>query len=109
MAAVRGEYRGTGRTAADPRRNNSGGGSWIIPFLVFGFVIFSLIRSRSRRDVVYGRRGRRAFWPGNDPWGGPFGGGGFGGGGWSGGGGSSGGSFSGGGGSFGGGGAGGKW
>jgi uncharacterized protein len=109
MAAARGEYRGSGRLAAEAGAKTPGVGSWIIPVAFFAFFILTALRSRSRRDVIYGGRGRRAVWWGNGPWGGGgFGGGGLGGGGWSGGG-SSGGSFSGGGGSFGGGGAGGKW
>ena len=78
-------------------------------FLVFAVIIFSAFRARSRRNVVFGPRGRRTTWIDQGPWFGG-GGGGLGGGGWGGGGGSSGGgTFSGGGGSFGGGGAGGKW
>ena len=111
MAAVRGEYRGTGRTNTD-----TGGGSFpagaFIPVIIFVLILISAARARSRRQVFYGPRGRRTIWTGNDPWsgwgGGGWGGGGFGGGGWSGGS-SGGGTFSGGGGSFGGGGAGGKW
>ena len=98
MAAVRGEYRGTGRTAA---QSGARGGALppggIILLAIFAFMIFGAMRARSRRNVVYGRRGRRTMW-GNGPWlgGGGLGGGGFGGG-WGGGGGG------------GGGGAGGKW
>lgn len=100
MAAARGEYRGTGRTAAEGGSDTMGSG-WIVAFF-FVILLLSAMSNR-RRDAVYGRRGRRVLWHGGGPW---MGGGG-GGGGWSGGGG--GGSFSGGGGSFGGGGAGGKW
>lgn len=94
IAATRGEYRGTGRTAADA--NGSGGGMGIggIIFLIVALIVLSNLTRRSRR-VVYGGRGRHTMW-------GPWGGGGFGGGG-------GGGTFSGGGGSFGGGGAGGRW
>jgi uncharacterized protein len=114
MAAVRGEYRGTGKTAADTgarARSRGIGQSGITLLLMFAFMIFGALRARSRRNLVYGRRGRRTMWGNGGPWiggGGWGGGGGFGGGGWGGGGGG-GGSFSGGGGSFGGGGAGGKW
>ena len=104
MAAVRGEYRGSGRTAAETgaRRSPVGQGG-IMLLVMLAFIIMGAISARSRRNVVFGRRGRRTLW-GSGPW---LGGGG---GGWGGGGGSSGGgSFSGGGGSFGGGGAGGKW
>jgi uncharacterized protein len=113
MSAVRGEYRGSGRTAADTGargRSRGIGQSGITLLLMLAFMIFGAIRARSRRNLVYGRRGRRTMWGNGGPWiggGGWGGGGGFGGGGWGGGGG--GGSFSGGGGSFGGGGAGGKW
>lgn len=100
MAAARGEYRGTGRLAADraPRSRNNGFGFMA---LVIFIIVVSILRGFSQRNVIYSRRGRISPW---------IGGGGWGGGGWSGGGGGGGGgSFSGGGGSFGGGGAGGKW
>jgi uncharacterized protein len=102
IAATNGEYRGTGRTARDGRRKNTGGGMGGIGFIIFVLILVTLARASSRRNVVYGRQGRRSVWGGSGPWGG----GGWGGGGSSGGGG---GTFSGGGGSFGGGGAGGKW
>lgn len=113
MAAVRGEYRGTGRLVAD-RGSGSGGFSpfALLPVILFVLFFVGILRRRSRRNVFYGPRGRRSTWSDSGPWwGGPWGGGGnWGGGGWGGGGGSSGGgTFSGGGGSFGGGGAGGKW
>lgn len=99
MAAVRGEYRGTGRTAADAQSNSVGAtGSGLLFTIIFVFIILSLLRRQSRRGTVYGPRGRRGMWVGP----GPFIGGG-------GGGSSGGGTFSGGGGSFGGGGAGGRW
>ncbi len=99
MAAARGEYRGTGRIAADSAKGTQAGGG--INFLIFFVVLilFGLGGRRGRRQV-YGRGGRRTIW---------MGGGGFGGGSWGGGSSGGGGSFSGGGGSFGGGGAGGKW
>jgi uncharacterized protein len=101
MAAARGEYRGTGRTAADARRNITGAGGGGIATIFFLIVIFAILRGLSRRSVMFGGRGRRNIWLGPGPWGGGgWGGGGSGGGG---------GTFSGGGGSFGGGGAGGKW
>jgi uncharacterized protein len=107
MAAARGEYRGTGRTAADRnnRSSSSSGAFSFLPFIVF-IVIFALIARRRRRNTVFGRRG---VWVDRTPWWGAGGGwgGGSSGGGWSGG--SSGGGFSGGGGSTGGGGAGGSW
>lgn len=105
MAAVRGEYRGTGRTAADANTSGSGFGAGGFIALIIVLIVLSNLTRRSRRNVVYGRRGRHIMRGG--PWGGPWGGGGFGGGGFGGGGG--GGTFSGGGGSFGGGGAGGRW
>lgn len=97
--AVRGEYKGSGRTNAERGEKSSAP----IPLILFIlFVIIMMILGRFGRKRGYGFSGR----------GGPFIGG-FGGGGWSGGGGgSSGGGFSGfggGGGSFGGGGAGGGW
>lgn len=101
MAAVRGEYRGTGRTDAETgARRNPGGQGGIMLLVTLAFIIMGAMGARSRRNVVFGRRGRRTMW-GGGPW--------IGGGRWGGGGGSGGGTFSGGGGSFGGGGAGGKW
>jgi uncharacterized protein len=100
IKAVRGEYQGTGRTAAGKKRNNPS-----IPFFIFVLLIFAIIGStRRKRGYLYRGSGRRAWggpviWPGG---GGGWGGGSSGGGGWGGG-------FSGGGGSFGGGGAGSRW
>jgi uncharacterized protein len=107
MAAVRGEYRGSGRLAAESGSagGNLGAGGFMI-FVVFAAIAMSVMRARSRRNVLFGPRGRRTTWIDHGPW---MGGGGLGGGGWGGGGSSGGGTFSGGGGSFGGGGAGGKW
>jgi uncharacterized protein len=91
MAATRGEYRGTGRIAAD--RNRRGNSSRIG---LAGMVILFIFVGRmfSRRNILYTRRGRFSPWISTGGWGGGAGGGG---------------SFSGGGGSFGGGGAGGRW
>jgi uncharacterized protein len=99
MAATRGEYRGSGRTAADGA-NDSPSRSTLIFLIIVALIMLSGLRNASRRQTVYTRRGPRTVWM--DP--GAFGR--RGGGGWSGGGG---GSFSGGGGRFGGGGAGGRW
>ncbi len=99
MQAVRGEYKGSGKTDLEKQKSGGGLPVGLIIFLVIVFII--IISSRSRRRRGYGYSG----------WGGPFIGG-FGGGGWSGGGSSGGGGFSGfsgGGGSFGGGGAGSGW
>jgi uncharacterized protein len=93
LAAAKGEYKGTGRTAGDRSGRNQPPSLFVIIFVVIA-IIFSFFRSR--RNTLYGRRGRITPWIGG------------GGGGWGGGGGGGGG-FSGGGGSFGGGGAGGKW
>ncbi len=101
LAATRGEYKGTGRTVADRRTSGGDLGGGMIAFIIFGIVILSVIRSATRRNSVYSRRGRISPWISTGGWGGGSSGG------WSGGGG--GGSFSGGGGSFGGGGAGGSW
>lgn len=99
MQAVRGEYKGTGRTHAE-----TDGGAQRFPFgaIIFVLIVIFIIGSRLRRTM------RRGY--GYSGWGGPFIGGFGGGGGW-GGGGSGGGfsGFSGGGGSFGGGGAGSSW
>lgn len=99
MAATRGEYRGSGRPAADGQAG-SPSRSTLVFLIIIALIMLSGLRNASRRQTVYTRRGPRTVWM--DP--GVFGR--RGGGGWSGGGG---GSFSGGGGSFGGGGAGGRW
>jgi uncharacterized protein len=104
LAAAKGEYRGTGGTAAQ-RRTQPGGPGIILVFLVLGLLGFSLLTAfaRGARPMGSARYGRRR----HSSWGGwTMGGGGFSGGGgsWGGGGG-----FSGGGGRFGGGGAGGSW
>lgn len=93
MAATKGEYTGTGRTAGDRHGRNQTPPAFIIIFIII-VVVLSLIRGR--RNNVYTRRGLRTPWISTGGWG-------------SGGGGGGGGGFSGGGGSFGGGGAGGKW
>ena len=97
LQAIRGEYKGTGRTNADT--DEDGQGSWMI-FVLFLLVILFIIaanRGAMQRGAYYGPSGRRAVW--SPPIGGSWGGGGGGGGG----------GFSGGGGSFGGGGASGSW
>lgn len=109
IAATRGEFKGTGKTVNQARRN-SGSAFGLVQF-GFSLLIIVLIVRAARRTVqgpvVFGGPSLRRRNGPNIWWGGPGSGGGFGGGGWSGGGG--GGGFSGGGGSFGGGGAGGKW
>jgi len=98
--AIRGEYKGTGRTKAEGENRSPGGGSGLLIFLVcLALFMFAIRRGRRRKGYGYSSMG------------GPFIGG-WSGGGWSGGGSSSGGGFSGfsgGGGSFGGGGAGSSW
>lgn len=103
MQAVRGEYKGTGRTVKEGESKETGGGP-PIGLIIFLVIVFLVIMSN--------RGGRRRRGYGYSGFGGPYIGG-FGGGGWSGGSSSSGGGgfsgFSGGGGSFGGGGAGSSW
>ena len=102
IQAAQGEYQGTGRTVGGSGRRR-GAPAWV-GFLIFLFILFSIIGSTRRHRGYSYRRGGRTVW------GGPFIGGlGGGGGGWSGGGGFGGGGFSGGGGGFGGGGASGRW
>jgi uncharacterized protein len=101
--ALRGEFKGTGKTVRESQSDNNSGGS--VPVAII-FIIFMIIL------IYMGRRQRRNGY-GYSSFGGPFigGWGGGGGGGWSGGGGGGfdSGGFSGGGGSFGGGGAGSSW
>jgi uncharacterized protein len=100
MAAAQGEYKGTGTTVNQQRRQASNDGSWIIPvvFLLI-FLVFFMISIRRRGGIIIGGGG-------GGPW---YGGGGFGGGGGGFSGGGDSGGFSGGGGDTGGGGAGGSW
>ena len=100
LQAVRGEYKGSGKTVAEGR-GNTGNGTPVLFVIIFILVMIMIARASRRRGYGYSGRG---------PFVGPFIGG-WGGGGWSGGGGSGGSfsGFSGGGGSFGGGGAGGSW
>jgi uncharacterized protein len=109
LQATRGEYQGSGRTAADSSEGDEL--SWI-PVLFFLLIILIIIaanRRMLRRGTYYGPRGRRIVW--TPDFGRGWGGGGWSGGGWGGSnrGSGSGGGFSGGGGSFGGGGASGSW
>lgn len=102
LAAVKGEYKGTGQTVAE-RRGSQGNGTSFLP-LVFAIglpALFVLLALSQRRRRGYGYMYGSGGWinTGGGGWGGG-GGGLFGGGG---------GGFSGGGGSFGGGGAGGGW
>lgn len=97
--AIRGEYKGTGRTKAEGENRSAGGSGLLIFFVCLAIFLFAIQRGRRRRGYGYSGTG------------GPFIGG-WSGGGWSGGGSSGGGGFSGfsgGGGSFGGGGAGSSW
>ena len=108
LAAVKGEYQGTGRTVAESRGNNVSG---VLPFIfIIGFFILAILVGSGRRRGWYYSSGG---WGGGGWGGGSWGGGSWGGGGWGGGGGGGfsggGGGFSGGGGSGGGGGAGGSW
>jgi len=100
MQAAQGEYRGTGRTAAQGGSGRTSCGVGMLIALVFILMFISMAR-RAGGGTMYHRRRRRGYW--GTPWIGGLGGGGRGGGGWSGGG------FSGGGGRFGGGGASGGW
>ena len=105
MQAVRGEYKGSGKTVAESRGRDANNGSALLFVIIFIIVMIMIARASRKRGRGFSSRG---------PFIGPFiGGWGGGGGGWSGGG-SSGGGFSGfrgggGGGGFGGGGAGSSW
>lgn len=100
LAATRGEYQGTGNTAAGGRSRGGSAAGAVIAIIILLFIVSSIFRPRGGRGL-YRRRG----FPHHGGWtmgGGGFGGsGGFSGGGFGG--------FSGGGGGFGGGGAGGRW
>jgi uncharacterized protein len=97
MAAVKGEYRGSGRTNAERRqRRGNDFGSFGTCLFILVFLVLPVLFSRRRGWRTFGGGG---WWTGGFGGGGGFGG--FGGGG--------GGGFSGGGGSFGGGGASGSW
>jgi uncharacterized protein len=102
MAAVRGEYTGTGRIVAEAQRGTGRRGPGGFVFLIVAMIVLSLLSRLFRRNTVYTRRGRISPWISTGGWGGGGGWGGSGGGG-------GGGTFSGGGGSGGGGGAGGRW
>lgn len=92
IGATKGEYKGTGRTAA-PEQAIPLPMVW---FLVLIFVLIAIHRASNRGGTSYGSGGRRGVWfPSSGGGGGGFSGGGGG--------------FSGGGGSFGGGGASGRW
>jgi uncharacterized protein len=98
--AIRGEYKGSGKTVAEQRSGRGGGAVGVLPFLIFIFVLVMISRLM-RRFSGYGYSSGRS-----GPVFLPMGGGG---GGWSSGGGGGFSGFSGGGGSFGGGGAGSSW
>jgi uncharacterized protein len=105
IAAVKGEYKGTGMTVADRTNRTSrisGSGGSIIPIILIVLFIFMALSRGSGMFLpwlLFSGSGSNRNWGGGGFSGGSFGGGGFGGGG----------GFSGGGGSFGGGGAGGSW
>ncbi len=108
MAAIKGEYKGTGKTVNERQRGRGDTITGCVGPGLFLFLIFIVLPYIARRNLRSGRsHGGRGWWN-TGGWGG-WGGGGFGGGGWGGGGGFSGGGFSGGGGSFGGGGSSGSW
>ncbi|MEO7411932.1 MAG: TPM domain-containing protein, partial [Opitutaceae bacterium] len=78
MAAARGEYRGTGRTAADRGRRVAFGGGGGFMFLILAMIILGVFRRLFRRNTLYTRRGRMSPWiSSGGGWGG--GGGGWGG------------------------------
>ena len=109
MAAIRGEYKGTGTTVDERRRGGSAEMSTCGMAAIF-FFVFILLPILMRRKRAFRTHGGRGWWS-SGGWGG-WGGGGWSGGGFGGGGGGwggGGGGFSGGGGSFGGGGASGSW
>ena len=109
MAAIRGEYKGTGTTVDERRRGRSSEASTCFMAALF-FFIFILLPILMRKKRAFRTHGGRGWWS-SGGWGG-WGGGGWSGGGFGGGGGGwggGGGGFSGGGGSFGGGGASGSW
>ena len=102
LKAIRGEYKGTGQTVLERRRNRSAPPSFLV-FIIF-FIVLSIISRMMRKLGGYSYSSRR-----RGPVFIPMGFGGGGGGGWSSGGGGGFSGFSCGGGSFGGGGSGGSW
>jgi uncharacterized protein len=98
LQAIRGEYKGTGRTSGEMEEGDQG--SWIIFLLFILIITITIVANRNaiRRGAYYGPRGRRTVWIPPIGGGGGFSRGSGGGG-----------RFSGGGGSFGGGGASGSW
>jgi uncharacterized protein len=101
MAAIKGEYKGSGSTVNDrERRRGNDIGQFGTCLILLVFFVLPILFSSRRRWRTYGGGG---WWGGWGGWGGG------GGGGWGGGGGFGGGGFSGGGGSFGGGGSSGSW
>ncbi len=103
LAAIRGEYKGTGRTNADETEDSDAPGVAI--FIVALVVVLLILRAASKNGRTYGRRSS-SWWTSGSGW---SGGGGSWSGGFGGGSGGGGGGFSGGGGGFGGGGASGGW
>ncbi|MDB6123334.1 MAG: hypothetical protein JWQ71_2327 [Pedosphaera sp.] len=103
IAATKGEYKGSGRTAADSGRRRGRNVGSIVFWAILAIIMLSVFSRGSRRRSGLGWGGWMMGGGGFSGWGGN------GGGGWSSGGGGGGGGFSGGGGSFGGGGAGGSW
>jgi uncharacterized protein len=104
MAAIKGEYKGSGKTVNERGRGRGSAISGCVGPGLFLFLIFIALPYIARRNLRAGRSHGGGGWWNTGGWGG-WGGGGFGGGG----GGFSGGGFSGGGGSFGGGGSSGSW
>jgi len=105
LKAIKGEYKGTGKTNLESQKRNETGSGFLVFFILF--IVILIILSNLKRKGGYGynsRGGGPIFMPMGGGWGGGSGGGwssGGGGGGFSG--------FSGGGGSFGGGGSSGSW
>jgi len=103
--AIKGEYKGTGKTNLESRQRNGSGPGFFVLFILFIFILIIVSNLKRRGGYGYNSRGGGPiFMPMGGGWGGGSGGGwssGGGGGGFSG--------FSGGGGSFGGGGSSGSW
>ena len=72
IKAVRGEYKGTGRTVAQGRKGHNGNAAFVVGVILFLLIVGRLGR---RKGHIYGGRGRSGWggpfiWTGGSGWGG---------------------------------------